>query len=81
MAPYICAVVLAQCFPVAPLACPQFYQIESAKVVVFGDMVMSLAEDLTVDAVVDALRPLGIHHLEMPASPERVWAAIRAAGH
>jgi carbon-monoxide dehydrogenase large subunit len=30
--------------------------------------------------VVDALRPLGITHIEMPASPERIWAAIRAAG-
>lgn len=30
-------------------------------------------------AVVDALRPLGIRHLEMPATPERVWRAIRAA--
>lgn len=30
-------------------------------------------------AVVDALRPLGIQHLEMPATPERVWRAIRAA--
>jgi carbon-monoxide dehydrogenase large subunit len=30
-------------------------------------------------AVVDALRPLGVRHLDMPATPERVWAAIRAA--
>ncbi|HET7363051.1 MAG TPA: molybdopterin cofactor-binding domain-containing protein, partial [Burkholderiales bacterium] len=30
-----------------------------------------------MNAVVDALRPLGIHHLDMPASPPRVWAAIR----
>jgi carbon-monoxide dehydrogenase large subunit len=33
-----------------------------------------------INAVVDALRPLGITHIEMPASPERIWAAIRAAG-
>jgi len=32
-----------------------------------------------MNAVVDALRPLGIHHIDMPATPERVWAAIRAA--
>jgi len=32
-----------------------------------------------INAVVDALRPLGITHIEMPASPERIWAAIRAA--
>jgi carbon-monoxide dehydrogenase large subunit len=30
-----------------------------------------------MNAVVDALRPLGIHHLDMPASAPRVWAAIR----
>jgi carbon-monoxide dehydrogenase large subunit len=33
-----------------------------------------------INAVVDALRPLGITHIEMPASPERIWAAIRKAG-
>jgi carbon-monoxide dehydrogenase large subunit len=33
----------------------------------------------TMNAVCDALRPLGIRHLDMPASPERVWRAIRAA--
>jgi carbon-monoxide dehydrogenase large subunit len=30
-----------------------------------------------MNAIVDALRPLGIHHFDMPASPSRVWAAIR----
>ena len=33
-----------------------------------------------MNAVVDALRPLGINHLDMPASPPRVWAAIRKSG-
>jgi carbon-monoxide dehydrogenase large subunit len=32
------------------------------------------------NAVIDALRPLGINHLEFPFSPSRVWAAIRATG-
>lgn len=32
-----------------------------------------------MNAVVDALRPFGIRHLDMPATPERVWAAITAA--
>ena len=31
------------------------------------------------NALVDALSPLGIRHLEMPATPERLWRAIRAA--
>jgi carbon-monoxide dehydrogenase large subunit len=31
------------------------------------------------NALVDALSPLGVRHIDMPASPERVWRAIRAA--
>ena len=31
-----------------------------------------------VNAVVDALAELGIEHLDMPLTPERVWTAIRA---
>jgi carbon-monoxide dehydrogenase large subunit len=33
-----------------------------------------------MNAIVDALRPLGIHHMDMPASPPRVWQAIRNSG-
>jgi carbon-monoxide dehydrogenase large subunit len=32
-----------------------------------------------VNAVVDALAPLGIRHLDMPLTPERVWTAMQAA--
>jgi aerobic carbon-monoxide dehydrogenase large subunit len=32
-----------------------------------------------MNAVADALAPLGIDHLDMPATPERVWRAIQAA--
>jgi len=32
-----------------------------------------------VSAIVDALSELGIRHMEMPATPERVWRAIRDA--
>jgi carbon-monoxide dehydrogenase large subunit len=35
---------------------------------------------LVVNAVVDALADLGVTHLEMPVTSERVWRAIRAAG-
>jgi carbon-monoxide dehydrogenase large subunit len=34
----------------------------------------------TVNAVVDALSPYGVTHLEMPLSPEKVWTAINRAG-
>ncbi|HXQ50057.1 MAG TPA: xanthine dehydrogenase family protein molybdopterin-binding subunit [Stellaceae bacterium] len=33
-----------------------------------------------MNAVLDALAPLGVTGLDMPASPSRVWAAIAAAG-
>jgi aerobic carbon-monoxide dehydrogenase large subunit len=32
-----------------------------------------------VNAIVDALAELGVEHLDMPATPERVWRAIRDA--
>lgn len=32
-----------------------------------------------VNAVVDALRPLGVKDLEMPLTPQKVWAAIQSA--
>ena len=32
-----------------------------------------------VNAVVDALRPLGIHHLDMPLTPSKLWSEIRSA--
>ncbi|HET8594436.1 MAG TPA: xanthine dehydrogenase family protein molybdopterin-binding subunit [Intrasporangium sp.] len=32
-----------------------------------------------VNAIVDALRPMGIHDVEMPCTPERVWRAIQDA--
>ena len=35
----------------------------------------------TINAICDALAPLGIRHIEMPATPARVWAAIRDARH
>jgi carbon-monoxide dehydrogenase large subunit len=31
------------------------------------------------NAVNDALRPLGIHHLDMPLTPQRVWKAMQSA--
>ena len=31
------------------------------------------------NAVVDALRPLGVRHLDLPCTPQRVWAGVRDA--
>ncbi|HQR20548.1 MAG TPA: xanthine dehydrogenase family protein molybdopterin-binding subunit [Burkholderiaceae bacterium] len=37
------------------------------------------ATPTVINAVVDALRPLGVSDIAMPATPERVWRAIRDA--
>jgi carbon-monoxide dehydrogenase large subunit len=37
------------------------------------------APQTVMHAVLDALRPLGVAHLDMPATPEAVWRAIRRA--
>jgi carbon-monoxide dehydrogenase large subunit len=34
-----------------------------------------------MNALVDALSEYGIRHIDMPATPERVWQAIREAHH
>jgi carbon-monoxide dehydrogenase large subunit len=39
------------------------------------------APQTIIGAIVDALAPLGLDHVDMPATPERIWRAIRAAGH
>ena len=31
------------------------------------------------NAVVDALRPFGVRHVDLPCTPERVWRAMRDA--
>ena len=35
------------------------------------------ATPAAVNAVLDALKPLGVRHLDIPLTPERVWRAIR----
>jgi carbon-monoxide dehydrogenase large subunit len=42
-----------------------------------GGTVPALA--VIVNAIVDALSELGVRHVEMPATPERVWRAIQDA--
>jgi carbon-monoxide dehydrogenase large subunit len=37
------------------------------------------ATPATIGAILDALRPLGVRDLAMPATPETVWRAIQAA--
>ncbi len=37
------------------------------------------ASAAVINAVVDALKPLGIKHVDMPASPDRIWAQMQGA--
>jgi carbon-monoxide dehydrogenase large subunit len=37
------------------------------------------APPAVIGAILDALKPLGIDHIDMPATPSRVWAAIKAS--
>jgi carbon-monoxide dehydrogenase large subunit len=33
----------------------------------------------TINAVVDALKPLDVAHIDMPATPHRIWQTIEKA--
>ncbi|HWP34979.1 MAG TPA: xanthine dehydrogenase family protein molybdopterin-binding subunit [Thermodesulfobacteriota bacterium] len=44
-----------------------------------GEAGAIVAPPAVVNAVVDALAPLGIRHLDMPLTPARVWQAVRQA--
>jgi aerobic carbon-monoxide dehydrogenase large subunit len=35
------------------------------------------APQTIMNAILDALAPLGIDHIDMPATPEQIWRAIR----
>ncbi len=37
------------------------------------------APPAVINAVIDALAPLGVRHLDMPVTPERVWRTIQQA--
>jgi carbon-monoxide dehydrogenase large subunit len=32
-----------------------------------------------INAIIDALTPAGVTHIDMPATPERVWQALHLA--
>lgn len=44
-----------------------------------GESGATAAPAAVANAVVDALTPLGIDHLDLPLTPERVWEAVRSA--
>jgi len=45
-----------------------------------GELATIGSTPAVVSAVVDALSPFGVRHLDMPLRPDMVWRAIRAAG-
>jgi carbon-monoxide dehydrogenase large subunit len=44
-----------------------------------GELATVSAPPAVVNAVLDALAPFGIRHLDMPLTPERIWRAIQGA--
>ena len=44
-----------------------------------GEAGITPSSAVLINAVIDALSGFGIEHIDMPATPQRVWAAIRAA--
>ena len=47
-----------------------------------GAILVNMARGKMVDenALVDALRPRGIRHINMPATPQAIWSALQEAG-
>jgi carbon-monoxide dehydrogenase large subunit len=43
-----------------------------------GEGSACVAPPAIVNAVVDALAPFGVHHVDIPLTPEKIWRAIRA---
>ena len=44
-----------------------------------GEMGTIAATPTIANAVIDALSPLGVRHIEMPLTPEKVWQAIQTS--
>jgi len=45
-----------------------------------GEGATTPAPAAVINAIVDAIAPLGVRDVSMPATPEKVWRAIREAG-
>ncbi len=38
------------------------------------------APPTVINAILDALRPLGVDHIDMPATPAHIWESVERAG-
>jgi carbon-monoxide dehydrogenase large subunit len=65
-------------FELADMATPTSYNPLGAKGI--GEAGTIGATPAVQNAVIDALAHLGIRHIDMPASPQRVWRALRSSG-
>ena len=61
-----------------PLETPTFVNELGAKGI--GESGTIGATPAVQNAVVDALAHLGVRHIDLPCTPERVWATLRAHG-
>ena len=43
----------------------------------FFEVVGQLRNSPSKGYLLDALKPLGVHHLDMPATPEKLWRLIQ----
>jgi len=64
-------------FEVVPMETPTFINPLGAKGI--GESGTIGSTPAVHSAVIDALLPFGVRHLDMPATPQRVWEAIAAA--
>ncbi len=64
-------------FELADMATPTSYNPLGAKGI--GEAGTIGATPAVQNAVIDALAHLGVRHIDMPASPQRVWQALRSA--
>jgi aerobic carbon-monoxide dehydrogenase large subunit len=64
-------------FELADMATPTSYNPLGAKGI--GEAGTIGATPAVQNAIVDALAHLGVRHVDMPASPQRVWQALRSA--
>jgi carbon-monoxide dehydrogenase large subunit len=65
-------------FELVPMETPTPLNVLGAKGI--GESGTIGATPAVQNAVIDALSHLGVRHIDMPLTPERVWTAIKAAG-
>jgi aerobic carbon-monoxide dehydrogenase large subunit len=65
-------------FELAEMATPTSYNPLGAKGI--GEAGTIGSTPAVQNAIIDALAHLGVRHIDMPATPQRVWEALRAAG-